>query len=1513
MRAVRDSTALLCALTVAGALAGLLLLLWGGSRGSRAAAQPALEEPTPQTDASVPAGDVTMIGATPLEAPGTNETWGVGTAGSSTVLLRYTKEGGWTLGPSLLDASGQSLSGFALDPSPLAGQMTERGAGVLVGTEGAGRQVLLVRKPGGAFVATAPVPSEGQALAEGEAALLQRGETLFAPGRAPLVTPLDEERGGAGALVVPVRQGAGVEGQVLHWDGRRWSSEPIQIPEESKGDLRVLAIGSSSPANAWLLAQLSSEASYPTGAVALFRRLPREGAEGQWSWQPVALTPGAGDGKAHPLVVPVTGGGEAEPFTVPGTGEPPTVGAQLLTVTREGVWIDGERADVHVPGLVASTTIFFGPGGAAGGRVQASWCFLPPGAAPATPACDHELPQALPSGPSRSIAWADGSPFGQRVIAGLPEGVALRLDGESFTRVLGLGAATEAAREPGAQYGAAFTNPREGWLGRDELPVHLTLQPAPSRLAPWPVPFRHPLLAIAPAPGAPVGSLSSEALAVGDMGAVARFKPGEGWMPESLLGAGGRLQAPRLRAVAWPTPGRAYAVGDNAEMWLWRGETGLWEHDPATPVNLRGNLLGVAFDPANPARGYAVGSAEVAGETGVLLRYGKTWTQETGLPPEVRGASFVSIAFAGSEAIVAYRTRPGITGGRASGGLIVNDGSGWRVDQEATAAMGSGVPAAVAGLTDGGAAFTVVGGARGAQVFERDAPGAPWQATPTPLPGLAAGSLALFREGGALRAIVAAGGVSNQSEPSAPPPGFPPNYLGPLPPLGSGPDSGGVLRQTPSGWSDEDHELNPAGEPAGSYLYHDLPYRPDPILAVLVDPAGTQGWALGGTISGEARLETADVERYPADGVAPLGEGSSPVPLASGEATFAVGGGAQCAAPCADRARAGIGPDVWLAAALRRAREIGVRAFLYTGPRVTEGATTGPKTVPIPFARELGRYAELLGSSPLPVYAAASPQDLDARPESNGSEALFEQAFAGLPEPLGAGAAAGGLAPAPEGQLPSGERQACATQVGCQAAYYAFDSEGAEGKVRVIFLDDSGDLSAAQLAWLDRQLAAAKAADEPAIAVGDADLGAQLAAGDVQAAEVARALLSGGASAYFYDSPQENVQKPLRLGGEAIPSFGSGTLGYVDVSREAYGSFDGASGFLLGQVDVAARDPQTNRAPVTARLIPNIDELALEAKDGTLLRRSQPALFDALARRPRAGGFSVGGKDESEVDPYIPIPSNCVGATCANDLFPEYTFSSSNEDIGDFVAPNLASPDPHAVLEGPEGKPVHDQLSGLFCAYNAGTTIVTISAGGMSASLPVTVQPGSVRQPCGTVRLKHLPAPPQQAPVPPPPAPAPTPAGPAPAAAPPPVPLPSPPLPATPPPARPPAAKPTPFVPLGPASSPPLAFVPPPVPTPARPTPPSGTSAVTSPIEVAEHEEEEESATESVSNQAVAYRAHEQEPTPAYILGVVVLAAFAGASIRRRPRGGRDMRVAPATLSTIASQRRMASTRGRSR
>src|SRR6476646_7796070 len=98
-----------------------------------------------------------------------------------------------------------------------------------------------------------------------------------------------------------------------------------------------------------------------------------------------------------------------------------------------------------------------------------------------TSSCNEALPENLPNGPARSIAWANPATpngVGERVITGFPAGVSLRLDGSSFTRVLALGGG---AREVGASYGAAFSNPREGWLGQERLPVHLTVNPAPSR------------------------------------------------------------------------------------------------------------------------------------------------------------------------------------------------------------------------------------------------------------------------------------------------------------------------------------------------------------------------------------------------------------------------------------------------------------------------------------------------------------------------------------------------------------------------------------------------------------------------------------------------------------------------------------------------------------------------------------------------------------------------------------------------------------------------------------------------------------------------------------------------------------------------------------------------------------------------------------------------------------------------------------------------------------------------
>ena len=102
----------------------------------------------------------------------------------------------------------------------------------------------------------------------------------------------------------------------------------------------------------------------------------------------------------------------------------------------------------------------------------------------------------------------------------------------------------------------------------------------------------------------------------------------------------------------------------------------------------------------------------------------------------------------------------------------------------------------------------------------------------------------------------------------------------------------------------------------------------------------------------------------------------------------------------------------------------------------------------------------------------------------------------------------------------------------------------------VIVLDDSSDVDSVQLNWLASQLAFAKAHEAPAIVVGDADLNAQIQNGDTAAAAVAQVLAGGHASAYFYDAPEENVQRPLlgsrsslvRLGHARVCECGERTV-----------------------------------------------------------------------------------------------------------------------------------------------------------------------------------------------------------------------------------------------------------------------------------------------------------------------------------------------------------------------------------
>jgi hypothetical protein len=1458
-----------------------------------------------QPELGLPAEAVNMVGAATEEggSPGPGAVWGTGTIGvvpasvggqslaaTAVLLRRVVGAAGWQVVP-VEEGEDKALAWSGSPSVTVRGGMVlrssveveEQAGGKVVKTS---HQTIVTREDGGAFVQAPPPASSGAG------AVLKGEERLFPtkPGQAPIFTAIDEapvtEAGGArvehaGALIVPAELSS--PAGVIHYDGAHWTREQICVQYAAEkctppSDLKVLAIAAPPTHGeavhaAWLLASSSSE------PLMLFRRTAAASGTPVWvQSQPAAWV-------ANGTVLARSTG-------------------QMLTATTQGVWVDAELVSPSAPNVTADVSLLLDA--AAPSTILGTWCF------PQIACGQGSLGAPLSKKSYTSFAWPEapgGNGPGTRVIAGLPGGALLRLGGAGNSRLGGAGNFQYTVGGGGDEStaDAAFLSPGEGWISavapaglNSALLEHVTASPTAPAPQSWPLPFRRPLTAIAAQPGTTPGEPGAQALAAGDRGQVARFVPGQGWAPEFLYNAAGVPEEPRLRGIAWPEPGRAYAVGDNGAMWLWRADTGLWEPDPAKPLDFHANLTAVAFSPLNPAIGYAVG------KQGALLSYDKTWAQQT-LPAEVAQADLTSVAFAGGEALATYRM---VIGGKETGGLLVENGSGWHVDsevqellatlQEASASgpkvdTAASVLSKVAALPDGGAVAAGPGVA-----IERDSPTAKWRFSSQPLPEAQnIDALAAIREGPSVRALVSVDldSISNPNNTTddflkidAPPAvgfGQPGALIGPDPL----PVSGYLLRETAGGWQDLEQQAYPTVASSGN---DDLPAWPDAVLALDVSSDGSRGWAVGGqtgaiveqsSIAGaQFTTQSAAALRLGAD--IPLPQSTAaPIAVPGGQVTFAVGGDAQCAGPCADLANEGVGPDAWLSSALARAAQIReqheeMRAFLYTGAHVAEGAAHALLGVPGGFEREQQAYRDDLNAAgALPVYVTPSPSDLDGA----GGLATFAAAMGG-DAPVGS-------APAGTPQPPSG------------SGAYALETEGRGGSVRVIVLDlTASALAPGELEWLSAQLAQAKHAGPegrgvPAIVMGSADIAEPNAPNyDGQdAAALSSALLAGGASAYLFDGDGENRAERIGAGAESIPALGSGTLGYVQPPA-APEEFLGAGGFLLASVNVSARNPATNRAPVSAVLIPNISQLGLDATGGTLLRRSQPALFQGLARRPAGGLELTGGIDSTQgsiaPDPYVPIPETCIGAVCAKFIAPEYTFTSSNPDIGDFVAQEPSNPNPLAVLQGPGGKPVPDSHSGLFCPFNAGTTTVTIATGGLSYSEQVTVQAGSVEQPCGTVPLRNPPAAAVSAAAPPPvtPAPASPPASPAPlAVTPPPPPAPLPPAVKPAPPA--PRAVPPPafFVPAV-LPAPLLAFVLPPPPVLARPIPPSGAATVSAFQVAPKEEEEDEEAVENARANMAAYAPEDPHIPPYALLALLVIAAGAGVGMRRSSRGRRTRR-----------------------
>ena len=127
----------------------------------------------------------------------------------------------------------------------------------------------------------------------------------------------------------------------------------------------MLAIGASSPQNAWLLARTGGN----EGALSLYRR--QTGGSSP-VWAPVVTRAGGEPG------APIEIAGET-------LDEPSSDQAQLLTVTPTAVWLD---ARLHASRAPAS--LFFSPEGELEGSFTGLWCEIPASSPGATEQASEE-------------------------------------------------------------------------------------------------------------------------------------------------------------------------------------------------------------------------------------------------------------------------------------------------------------------------------------------------------------------------------------------------------------------------------------------------------------------------------------------------------------------------------------------------------------------------------------------------------------------------------------------------------------------------------------------------------------------------------------------------------------------------------------------------------------------------------------------------------------------------------------------------------------------------------------------------------------------------------------------------------------------------------------------------------------------------------------------------------------------------------------------------------------------
>jgi hypothetical protein len=1291
-------------------------------------------------DASVtsvvpPAKSIGMLG-TITQSPGNEngETWAYGftsaapaevdgtrlqytAQGNQLVLLRYSDGGGWQIADVLRNSDG---SAFPLLPSAdvaavhVTGSMAPTGEAWLLVTEtptsASGLRAvvgLFHRAPSGQFTLDPELdptsPSYKPALAamlssnSGDAQLrlgYSQGEPLYG-----VLTAPDQPRATASVASAgggpPVQINTALEYALLQGDAS-WSVEsvpttalPASYTPEPGDVLELTQADVTGPDSGWGALTVGgpalTSASRPLLPLLLGRFADNQGSQ-QWTFAPTGID-----------ALDLTGGVAAAPHTLEQVT--PT---ELRAFQSEGVvWIEANitfqsdgSGGVTSTGNTVVAELDANTGRAA--SLAATWCTLLP-ATVKSKDCEATLPAIELSVPDAMFE-----------VDGKPVGVAL---GDQFVNVFSddiwsqVAAPGYAAGSIGGSSASTFSGPNEGWLAGAAALGHWT-GGTTSPLVSWPLPDRTPLTAVAVPAGNGSDSTESQAVAVGLDGTTLYYNAADGWLPASLPTTWQYAPPPpqassiNLLGVAFDGSTNAFAVGQYGAILRWNGSS--WSEDPQSFTLTQGALNAVAF--ASSGEGWAVGAA------GTILHYdGSDWTAETP-PADEAGADITSVTVAGSHVYAV-----------AGGNLITREGDGSWQDVAASQLPSDPAPAPgalrlVAGLPDGGVVAAGVN-----EVLTSQSSGDAFEYAAQPLQGIAV-ALAPFRQAsGELGAFVSVAPPAPNSQDVG---GFPAG-------------DGELLRLTDSGWQD----LSEAQDPSeGQTMNGDGAVKADPVLAVATDSSGEHAWAVGGyagTVSAAnigtyavlsarpAAWDTASVWRYddPVSAAPPQLSSSSPsLPAQTNTVSFAFFSSPECRWECT--AVQDAQPDVNLSAAASQiatyAQQPGGPAFAMFG-----GNDRGPTT---PVGGETWDASEEYAALPsllaplgsVPLFGVLGPDD---DPGGNGGATddpgdpagPWAGEFINSPAPLGVAAAPSGITPVASGD-----------PLDDVNLYYAFDARQNGGTLRVIVLNNaSGSLGTDQTAWLASQLADAQADNVPVVVFAAEPLRAT-AGGASDGTAVATMLANAGVLAVFTTNPSLLNQKYMvpsnpSPGQAQIPEYEGASLGYQQTAN------NGVDWYFVS-VDTASRT-------VSLDAVPLVGSLALEPLDGLTVARSVTLQFEAVARRSAAtiatfanSSTATGDDGYQGYDQYIQIPAASCGSSC---ISPSYSFTSSDPTIGTFVKASGPG-SPYPALNS-SGDPIPDAQSGLFCAFNSGTTTVSVTAGLETYSVPVTVEAGDYGPPCGTV------------------------------------------------------------------------------------------------------------------------------------------------------------------------------------